>query len=268
MQVIGLCRFSYPALGGFQVEHETIKERIAYLYAEARMEERFRLFETISLPCLKEQTDQDFDLILVTGDSLPRVHLDRLRDLTAGMPQVQIRAEPPRRHREVMKEIINQARRDHDQPCLQFRHDDDDAVSVDFVERLRAVTEDCRPLMRKNRTVAIDFNRGFIAQAGPEGIAAAEGVHPYFVAGMGMHVRRGCEQTIMNFGHHKINRFMPTVTLTDYPMFVRTHNQFNDSRAEGGWQPDLTPLTPEREGEFEARFAIRSAHVKEVFGRG
>lgn len=268
MQVIGLCRFSYPALGGFQVEHETIEERIAYLYAEARMEERFRLFETIALPCLKEQTDQDFDLVVVTGDSLPRVHLDRLRDLTAGMPQVQIRAEPPRRHRDVMKEIINQARRDHGQPCLQFRHDDDDAVSVDFVERLRAVTEDCRPLMRKNRTVAIDFNRGFIAQAGPKGIAAAEGVHPYFVAALGMHVRRGCEQTIMNFGHHKINRFMPTVTLTDYPMFVRTHNEFNDSRANGGWQPELAPLTPEQEGEFEARFAIRASHVKDVFGSG
>ena len=37
MQVIGLCRFSYPALGGFQVVHETIEERIAYLYSDARI---------------------------------------------------------------------------------------------------------------------------------------------------------------------------------------------------------------------------------------
>ena len=39
MQVIGLCRFSYPAFGGFQVEHETIEERIADLYGAARLEE-------------------------------------------------------------------------------------------------------------------------------------------------------------------------------------------------------------------------------------
>ena len=26
MQVIGLCRFSYPAYGGFQVGHETLEE--------------------------------------------------------------------------------------------------------------------------------------------------------------------------------------------------------------------------------------------------
>jgi hypothetical protein len=31
MQVIGLCRFSYPASGGFQRIHETNEERRAYL---------------------------------------------------------------------------------------------------------------------------------------------------------------------------------------------------------------------------------------------
>ncbi|MEX0310749.1 MAG: glycosyltransferase, partial [Tateyamaria sp.] len=30
MQIIGLCRFSYPAVGGFQVEHDTVDARIAY----------------------------------------------------------------------------------------------------------------------------------------------------------------------------------------------------------------------------------------------
>ena len=53
MQVIGLCRFSYPAIGGFQVEHAKIAEREAYLYAEDRMEQRFRTFESFTLPCMK-----------------------------------------------------------------------------------------------------------------------------------------------------------------------------------------------------------------------
>ncbi|WP_027244910.1 putative rhamnosyl transferase [Leisingera daeponensis] len=266
MQVIGLCRFSYPAIGGFQVEHETIEQRIAYLYDAERMEERFRLLETIALPCLREQTDQDFTLIVVTGDSLPRIHRDRLHDLTADMPQVQIRAEPPRRHREVMKEILNSARRDPDQPCLQFRHDDDDAVSVDFTERLRAAAGDCQGLLRKNRSVAFDFNRGYLAEAGPQGIRAAEDVFPYVVAALGMYVRGGCPLTVMNFAHHKINRFMPTVTVTDAPMFVRTRNRFNDSRDMAGG-PALEPLTPELAGAFEARFAVREARVRDVFGK-
>ena len=33
MRVIGICRFSYPALGGFKRMHETVEEREAYLYA-------------------------------------------------------------------------------------------------------------------------------------------------------------------------------------------------------------------------------------------
>lgn len=265
MQVIGLCRFSYPAIGGFQVEHASLEERIAYLYAEDRLEERFQLMETVALPCLREQTDQDFELIIVIGDSLPKQHRERLRDITADMPQVRIHSEPPRKQRQVMKEILNKARRDPDAPCLQFRHDDDDAVSVDFVERLRQTVEDCSGLVEKSKTVAVDFNRGYVAEVGAFGIAATEIHRPYYVASLGMYVRGGCNLTIMNFAHEKILRFMPTVTISDQPMFVRTHNGYNDSRQKRVKPMPVTPLTPDQVGEFETRFAIRQDDLKRVF---
>ena len=265
MQIIGLCRFSYPAYGGFQVEHETIEERIAFLYGEQRMEERFQLMESVALPCLKEQTDQDFELIIVIGDSLPKHHSDRLHDLCAGIPQIRIHTEPPRKQRAVMKEILNAARRDPSQPCLQFRHDDDDAVSVDFIERLRTTASDCSGLVAKNRTVAFDFNRGYVAEVGANGIAATEIHRPYYVASMGMYVEGDCHLTIMNFAHEKIHRFMPTVTITDAPMFVRTHNGFNDSRQKPVKDIPVEALTLEQEGEFFARFAMDSDHIRRVF---
>ena len=266
MQVIGLCRFSYPAFGGFQVEHDTIEQRIRYLYARDRLEERFRLFETVSLPCLKQQTDPDFDLIVLVGESLPRQHVDRLRDLLAGLPQARLVVEPPRPQREVMKELLNNARRDPSKPCLQFRHDDDDAVSVDFVERLRAAADNCQGMLDQHRAVAFDFNRGFIAQMGANGISATPLFRPYYVAAMGMYVTGGAKQTIMNFAHHKINQFIPTVTLTDCPMFVLTHNGYNDSRQSPSVkQVQLTPLTAAQQAEFAARFAIDVDQVKKVF---
>ena len=83
MQVIGLCRFSWPGIGGFQVEHDSLESRIAYLYAPERMEERFRTFETITLPPLKAQTDGDFTFLVVIGDSLPARWRDRLMALLA-----------------------------------------------------------------------------------------------------------------------------------------------------------------------------------------
>lgn len=268
MQAIGLCRFSYPAIGGFQVDHETTEERIAYLYSNDRLEERFRLFETSALPCLRDQTDQNYDLIVVIGDSLPKEHRDRLYDLTADVPQVRIVTEPPRPQREVMKEILNKARKDPTKPCLQFRHDDDDAISVDFIERLRRTLNDCAGLVAGNRTVAVDFNRGYLAEIDAPGIAATETVRALYVAALGMYVKGGCKLTIMNFAHEKIGRFMPVISISDAPMWVRSLNDYNDSRQKKVKPVPVEPLTEDQKAEFAARFAIREDHVKRVFSGG
>lgn len=156
LQVIGLCRFSYPAIGGFQVDHETIEGRIAYLYDDTRIQERFQLFEAVALPSLRAQTDPDFELIIVIGDQMPAHHRKRLEALISDMPQARIHAEPPRPQREVMKAILNAARHDFSKPCLQFRLDDDDAVAVDFVERLRKAADDCKALTKQHKSVAFD----------------------------------------------------------------------------------------------------------------
>ncbi|KUP93425.1 putative rhamnosyl transferase [Tritonibacter horizontis] len=268
MQVIGLCRFSYPAVGGFQVEHASIEERIAFLYNEERLEERFRLFEAVALPCLREQTDPDFHLIIVIGDSLPARHESRLRDLVADMPQIEIQKHAPQQQRPIMKEILNAARRDPAAPCLQFRYDDDDAVSVDFIERLRQTIDDCAGLVARHRAVAVDFNMGYVAEFGPDGISASEIHRPYYVAALGMYVRSGAPLTIMNFAHEKILRFMPTITLADAPMFVRGHHSSNDSRQKAVKPVPVTPLNAEQKAEFEARFALRDGLVRQVFSNG
>ena len=40
VQMLGLCRFSYLGGGGFQVGHETIEARRAYLYNPQRLARR------------------------------------------------------------------------------------------------------------------------------------------------------------------------------------------------------------------------------------
>jgi len=266
MQVIGLCRFSYPAIGGFQIDHDTIEERIAYLYGEARLEERFRLMETVALPCIKAQTDQDFELIVVTGDQLPKHHRDRLHDLCASIPQIRIVQEPPRPQREVMKQILNTARQDPSQPCLQFRHDDDDAFAVDFIERLRAAARDTQTLTSQHKAVNFDWNTGFIAEFGAQGIATTDLCRPLFPAAMGMHIRGNCPITIMNFAHEKIARFMPVVSFADPQMYVRGHNSSNDSRKKNAKPVPLSPLDYEGAQMFRRRFAIDIDDVQRVFG--
>lgn len=265
MQVIGLCRFSYPAIGGFQTLHETVEARRRHLYNPERLEERFHLFEACALPGLRAQTDPDFQFIIVIGTCLPPAAKSRLQDLTAGMKQVKIVTREPARHRPVMKEILNAARLNADQPCLQFRHDDDDAVSVDFVELFRDAARVNERLIRRNRTVAIDFNQGFLARFGSDGIEAAQVHRTLLGVGLGMHVRGGCDLTIMNFAHHKIGNFMPIISYHEPPVWVRSLNRFNDSPNTRGSRSVLTPLTPDLAKTFSTRFAIDQDTVRRIY---
>ena len=266
MQVIGLCRFSYPAEGGFQVEHDSIEERIAFLYAAERLEERLALFETICLPGLKAQTDPDFTFVILVGDSLPAQTLSRLLELTADMPQARIVAEPPAPHRKVCQKVLNEARLDPYEPCLQFRHDDDDAVAVDFVACLRAAAADCAPLLEKHRLVGFDWGSGWLIRADANGLSGEPVSHPYWGVAQAMAVKGGVRQSVMNFGHQKINQHMPTVTFNDPPMFLRGHNGFNDSRQKRHVKPHPLPrLDAAGEAEIHARVAVDAKHVRAVF---
>lgn len=265
MQVIGICRFSYPAIGGFQVEHESPAERAAYLYAPDRMNDRFRYFQAFTLPALRAQTDPDFTFLVVVGDDLPAPYLARLEDLTRDLPQVRIRADPPGPHRQVMKQAIQAVRRPAE-PSLEFRLDDDDAVGVDFVATLRAEAQARQDALTGHRHIALDFPNGFIAMPGPEGIRAKPTRKPFMTAGLAVAFEADMPVTIMNFSHVKLGRFMQVVSIDSPPMYVRGHNRWNDSRQAEGIEPeDLRPLTPQDEDLFRTRFNIDADHVAGVF---
>ena len=263
MQVIGLCRFSYPALGGFQVDFETLEDKLAYLYAPDRMEERFRTFQTVTLPSLQGQTDPDFTLVVLIGENLPRDYRARLETLLSTLPQAVLVSRPPRPHRDVTRRVINSQRRFDGSPCLQFRMDDDDAVAVDFVERLRRVSKDIDALAATRRYVAIDFNRGFVAQPGPKGLSVAETQTPYQTAALGIRFAPNVRQTVMNFAHHKLAQNMTTVTIADEDMLIRGHSPFNDSRQGPNVSaPRLKLLDSDGEAYFKTRFNIDADTVR------
>ena len=95
VQMLGLCRFSYLGGRGFQVLHETIEERRAFLYDPERLARRWFWFEAVTLPALVKQTDPDFTLVLMTGPDLPEPYLSRLRELAELMPQFKLSLVPP-----------------------------------------------------------------------------------------------------------------------------------------------------------------------------
>ena len=144
--------------------------------------------------------------------------------------------------------------------------DDDDAVSVTFVEKLREAAQNLRPLLRKNRHVAIDFNQGWIARPGANGISAKPTIETLWTAALAMSAAKGVRNTIMNFGHGKLPRFMPVVSFTGEDMFIRGHNDHNDSRqGEGVRTVQLNLLSATEEQLFRDTFNIDADHVRRLF---
>ncbi|MEP5729835.1 MAG: putative rhamnosyl transferase [Sulfitobacter sp.] len=268
MQTIGICRFSYPGDGGFQVEHESLQDRIDYLYAPARMAERFATFETMMLPPLKAQTDDDFTLLIVIGESLPPPYRERLEAAVEHMPQVVIQAHAPGPHRKVMQEAINSVRRFDNAPCLQFRMDDDDAVACTYVERLRETATDVSALAAKHRHIAIDFNQGYIARPSATGLDVCATNAPYTTAALALMFQPDLRLSVMNFAHMKVGQKMPTVTIAEEDMLIRGHNDFNDSRQKAGIRaPRLAPLNAAGKADLKATFDIDADMVSAAFSR-
>ena len=164
-----------------------------------------------------------------------------------------------------MKQVMNDARVEPSKPCLQFRYDDDDAIAVDFIAKMRQAADAAMPLLKQHRSVALDWNRGYIAEFGAKGIAAAEVYRPFNVAALGMYVKGNSPLTIMNFNHQKLPQFMPALSFPDPVMYVRSHNGFNDSRQGFVKGVQVEPLSDEDEEVFRSRLAIDVQTVRRTF---
>ena len=94
----------------------------------------FNCLETLTLPSIRGQSDADFTFAILIGDSLPEAAKDRLKTLTADIPQVQIIECESGPYQQITQAVIDSLRLPDAELCPQFRLDDDDAVSLQFVE--------------------------------------------------------------------------------------------------------------------------------------
>ena len=77
-----------PSGGGGQREHKSLEGRYAFLHDPTRLNVRFNCLETLTLPSIRAQADADFTFAIMIGDRFPGAAKDRLKTLTADIPQV------------------------------------------------------------------------------------------------------------------------------------------------------------------------------------
>ncbi|NCQ24017.1 MAG: riboflavin synthase subunit beta [Rhodobacteraceae bacterium CG17_big_fil_post_rev_8_21_14_2_50_63_15] len=264
MRVIGLCRFSYPAIGGFKRMHETLAEREAYLYAPERMDLRFRHFECLTLPSIAAQQHEDFTFLILVGESLPKPYRERLYDLTSNIPQIKIVESPPMKQRTAMQTVIKKELGEDKTHSIQFRLDDDDAVAVNFTRSLRWFVKHTATLRKNWRYMAIEYNRGFSVNLSEHGIMAEEVQSPFWACGLAVLFRPGDPLTVMNFPHHKLHLEMPTLLHPTPRMYLRAKHEDNDS-AESYQTGPMRLLNDDERLLFKQQFNVDEDRVKAVF---
>jgi hypothetical protein len=243
VQMLGLCRFSYLGGRGFQVTHDSIEARRAFLYDAQRLARRWFWFENVALPAWLAQRDPDFTLVLMTGPDLPEPWLSRLQGLAGTMPQLRLAlVAPMERHIDAcMAAVAPHVDSDAD-VVGHFRHDDDDAVAVDFIEHARNDFAQMQALWKLGGRLSCDYARGAVLRAGPRGIAAEMRIVHNASAGLVIYLTPDAGRCALHFPHFKIDLSMPGVTLAGKPMFLRMLHGDNDSGAVGaGYAVDGPP---------------------------
>lgn len=265
MRAIGICRFSYPALGGFKRMHDTVEEREAYLYAPERMELRFRHFETLTLPSITAQKDKRFTFIVLTGERMPKPWWDRLNDICAPVEQIKIVTAEPMKHRTAMQLAIqHELAQGDDDESLQFRLDDDDAVGTNFIRGIRRTARLAGKLRAGWQNMVIEYSRGYSVKLTPDGILAREIQGQFLACGLAVLFRPGDPKTVMNYGHHKLHHSMPTLIEPETHMYLRALHDDNDSHARTSTK-GLAPLTADQRAFFKERFNVDEAAVQAAF---
>lgn len=234
VQMLGLCRFSYLGGRGFQVAHDTIKARRAFLYDPDRLARRWFWFENVALPAWRAQVDPDFTLVIMTGPDLPEPYLARLRDLTRSLPQLRLALiAPQERHIEACMSAIA-PHIDHTAEVVgHFRHDDDDAVAIDYIRDARRDFAAMQPLWQLRRRLSCDYARGVVLRAGPQGIAAEMRMIYNASAALTIYLPPDAGRCVLHYPHWKVGLSMPGVTLPGKVMYARLIHGDNDSGAVG-----------------------------------
>lgn len=225
--ILGHIRFSFFGSTDTRLHLADGEEGIATLYEDARMARRFHLFERLTLPSLRAQSDKDFRIVVLTSDVMPARYQDRLRAITADDAFIHLEFSAQRTGRRGLAPFIRQSLgADGMGTAVHFRLDDDDALANDYIARLRAIAAVCAPRTH------ISFPYGIAlfptTPGSSEGTAIPER-HLLPSPGLAIVLGEGFAKNPFQMKHGSVWERWPVMSDPTYPAYIRTHHQHNDT---------------------------------------
>lgn len=255
-QMVGVMRFSVLTTDFTTLRRGTPQEIAETIFSPEVMELRFRLFEALTLPTLLGQTDPDFHLVILTSSEMPDLYLNRLRDLVAVHPGIQVWPAPVDRHYALLRRSFDRVAPDGSGHRLSFRIDDDDAVDLQMVERAKSIGQGILACQTADGPTMLCWNKGFyldVTRAGEDTLVDTYLRAPLAIGTTLMH-RPGDGHNPYRYNHKNFAQHYNCYSDISLPGFIRTIHPGNSS----------TPQLEPRRGELPPHRVTRQ--VRRHFG--
>ncbi|MCJ8139684.1 glycosyltransferase [Falsirhodobacter halotolerans] len=244
---VGICRFSFLGRGDWAVfrgvdtgQEATLLDDIAgALYGPARLAFRRWCLRHVLMPSLAAQTDPDFVFIFLTSPELPEAARAELVGLAASVPQVRVVTSDERSVDAALRPVLMNIERTHNRRLVQFRIDDDDALTPDYVARLNAAAR----AMAGAGAYAFTLPRQLIVTRYADApLRFFDMSLPFHSAGCAVRPHHR-DRTVFSFGHLALGRRFLHVQDPRIIGSVQLKFEGHDSRPFGGGHPPGARVT-------------------------
>lgn len=229
-QIYGHIRFSFYGTTDTRSKPDEDGTALARLYDETRMARRFFLFENLTLPSLLHQTDRSFRTVILSSSVMPDRFKDRLTAVAARLPGAVVEFSDHRRgDLALLKFIVEAGGFKGRATSIHFRLDDDDAVSVQYIDRLRRVSRTLSP------STHITFPTGiFLFPATPDAPTGVSMVQQRFLTAIGLATVNGgsFQKNPYQMMHGNVWTRWPVVSDPGFFSHIRTQHFDNDTASQ------------------------------------
>ncbi|WP_321828787.1 glycosyltransferase [Thalassovita sp.] len=245
MHLLYLMRYSFYGQSGWRGEASRDPEK---LFSPERLEQREYYLRKVALPSLRDQTDQDFNLIVLSSTLMPKPYQDRLKEVCNDMlgPRAHVIFREPDSTSKVFQKYRWQTfnRYAH---TAQIVLDDDDAVGVDFTADLRGEANAAVALRKANQPnyVFLSWPRGVTALFEDGNLELIPRNVPATNLGLTVVAPSESHRSPFRVAHHKVLERRPVrVIHTLEPQYIRSVHASNDSKGRRGTEPVKAETLP------------------------
>lgn len=235
MHLLYLMRYSYFGQSGWRGEASRDAEK---LFDPKRLEEREYFLRKVALPSLRDQTDPDFNLIVLSSTLMPKAYQTRLQDICHDM--LGARAHVIFREPDSTSRMFQKYRWqtfDRYVHTAQIVLDDDDAVGVDFTADLRGEANAAVALRKADQPnyTFLSWPRGVTAEFKEGALRLIPRNVPATNLGLTVVAPTESQRSPFRVAHLKVLERRPVrVIHTLEPQYIRSVHGTNDSKGRRG----------------------------------